>query len=215
MLTVLYLFFRNRTGEGIEHYASYLLVGYVLYNHFAKSTSSALQVLVDQKYLTIHTVFPKEIIVVSSVFSRGLELIISLVVCVIIGLFIGVPLRLSLLFSPFLVLILMVFILWVSLLLAIMNVFSRDIDNIYEVLLRVLFFITPIFYAKTYVSGIARLIVALNPLTYILEFGREILIYGNLPNGLIFIAIFSLHVFLLVIAYWFFRRLEPRIVEYL
>jgi len=215
MLSILYIFFRNRTGEGIDYYASYLLVGYVLYNHFAKTTSSALRVLVDQKFLTSHTIFPKEIIVISSVLSRSFELFISLGVSILIGFFIGVPLYFSLLFTPVLILLLLVFTMWVSLILAILNVFIRDIDYIYDVLLRVLFFITPIFYAKAYVSGIARLIVQLNPLTHILDFGRGIIIYGVLPNGLLFSIFICINVFLLMIALWFFRKLEPHILEFL
>ena len=215
MLSILYLFFRNRTGEGIEHFASYLLVGYVLYNHFAKTTTSAMRVLVNHKHLTIHTIIPKEIIVISSVLSRSYELIISLAVSVLIGLLIGVPLYPSLLFFPVLILVQIVFILWVSLFLAILFVFIRDIDYIYEVLLRVLFFITPIFYAKSYVSGIALLIVRLNPLTYLLDFGRGIIIYDTLPELVPFIAFTGLNLVLLILAFWLFRRLEPYIVEYL
>jgi ABC-type polysaccharide/polyol phosphate export permease len=215
MLTILYLFFRYRTGEGIEHFAAYLLVGYVLYNHFAKTTSSSMRVLVDHKHLTIHTIIPKEIIVISSVLSRSSELIISLGVSVLIGLLIGVPLYRSLLFFPVLVLVQIIFILWVSLILAILFVFIRDIDYIYEVLLRVLFFITPIFYTISYVSGIALMIVRLNPLTYLLDFGRGIMIYGTLPDFFPFLVFISLNLILLFLALWLFRRLEPQIVEYL
>jgi ABC-type polysaccharide/polyol phosphate export permease len=215
MLSVLYIFFRNRIGEGIEHFAAYLLVGYVLYNHFAKTTSSALQVLVDQRFLTSHTIFPKEIIVISSVLSRSLELIISLGVSIFIGLIIGVPLYFSLLLSPVLILLLLVLILWVSLILAILNVFIRDIDYIYDVFLRVLFFITPIFYAKSYVSGFANLIIRLNPLTYVLDFGRGIIIYGTLPDFFTLAAVLGFQIILFVIALWFFRRLEPYILEFL
>ena len=142
-------------------------------------------------------------------------LIISILVSVIIGVFIGVPLHFSLLLLPLLFVIQIIFILWVSLFLAILNVFTRDIDYIFEVLLRILFFITPIFYAKTYVSGIALLIVQLNPLTHILDFGRDIIIYGKMPNAMMLLALFSTHIVLLIIALWLFRKLEPHILEFL
>src|SRR3990172_9319508 len=75
MLAVLFVFFRIRIGEGIEHYGIYLLIGIIQYTHFANSTSASMRVLHSVKGLTCNTIFPKEILIMGSVISNTIEFI--------------------------------------------------------------------------------------------------------------------------------------------
>src|SRR4051794_18371713 len=58
MLAVLYLFFSMRVGQGIPHYATYLLIGLVQFTHFSKSTASAMRVLYRMRSLVTNVIFP-------------------------------------------------------------------------------------------------------------------------------------------------------------
>jgi ABC-type polysaccharide/polyol phosphate export permease len=112
------------------------------------------------------------------------------------------------------VLLQLLLVLWVSLLLASLYVFVKDIEHVYQVFLRVLFLVTPTFYAPDLLgSGAARLVVLLNPLAQLIGYSRAILI-GEvpLPYGVL-AALFAANLLLILAALTVFRRLEPRFAE--
>jgi ABC-type polysaccharide/polyol phosphate export permease len=215
MLSVLYLIFHSRTGEGIDHYEIFLLVGIVILTNYSKTTSSLMKVLVSQKGLTAYAIFPKEVMVISGVFAHIIELVISIIISILFAILLGIPPRASLLFLPVLIFMQILLVLWISLILSNLYVFVRDIDHIYQVFLRILFFITPIFYSMDYVDGISRIVVQLNPLTYLVEVGRNIIIDGVFPNPVTSVAFISVNLLLLAISLLIFRRQETAFGEFL
>src|SRR5262249_22767266 len=149
--------FRYQTGRTIEHYALYLLIGLVQYTHFANSTSRALTVLYSMKHLTANAIFPKELLVLSATTADTIELALSMIICVVVAVFSGVTLTWAILLLPFVWLlqfILLQFILVssISLMLSSIYVFVRDIGHIYNAFLRLLIFITPIFYDRSFLG---------------------------------------------------------------
>src|ERR1700738_4939813 len=92
MLGILFALFRHRTGQSIEHYAIYLLIGLVQYTHFSNSTSRSMTVLYSMKQLTGDTIFPKEVLVFSSVMADAVELLFSMLICIAIAVLSGITL---------------------------------------------------------------------------------------------------------------------------
>lgn len=214
LLLVLAAFFRFRFQEHIEHYTLYLLIGIVHYIHFANSTTAAMRVLRARQDLTCNTLFPKEVLVISTVLSQTVDFIVSLLVClVLIGLS-GLGIGVSILLLPVLVMLQVGVVLWVALLLACLYVYLRDIDHIYQVFLRVLFFSTPMFYDLSYVGdGLARTVVALNPLAQVIHVSRDLMIEADSSSfGACGVLVLS-SVGLTGLALQIFRRLEIRFAE--
>jgi lipopolysaccharide transport system permease protein len=88
------------------------------------------------------------------------------------------------------------------------------VDHIYQVLLRMLFFVTPVFYDLPFVGhGLARYIVLLNPLTHLIQFSRELVVEGRLFSGPSFLLLLLGNVAMLYLAIVTFRRLEPTFAE--
>src|SRR5215470_14225807 len=85
MLGILFALFKYRTGQTIEHYAIYLLIGLVQYTHFSNSTSRSMSVLYSMKQLTGDTIFPKEVLVFSAVMADAVELLFSMLICIAIA----------------------------------------------------------------------------------------------------------------------------------
>ena len=213
-LLVLAAFFRFRFQEHIEHYTLYLLIGIVHYVHFANSTTAAMRVLRVRKDLTCNTLFPKEVLVISTVLSQTAEFIVSLLVCLVLvglsGLGVGGPALLL----PVLVMLQVAVVLWVALLLSCLYVYLRDIDHIYQVFLRALFFATPIFYDLSYVGdGLARTIVALNPLAQMIHVSRGLMIKTDSSSFGVCVLLVLSSMGLIALALRIFRRLEIRFAE--
>mgnify|MGYP000333053325 CR=1 FL=1 len=214
LVAVLYIFFQTRLAEGIEHFPLYLLIGVVQYNHFATSTNTAMHVLHSMRSLTGEVVFPKEIMVVGSVLASSFEFVVEMLILVVIAALAQIPLTAALLWLPFVVLMQIVFVLWISFGLACLYVFVRDIEHLYTVLLRLLFFITPIFYAPTFLGEtVARWIVRVNPLAELMALARGILLDGSFPASSQLGLFFILNLGALLLAWRFFKFMEPRFAE--
>ena len=68
--------------------------------------------------------------------------------------------------------------------LAAIGVFLRDMSQTISLITTVLMFLSPVFYPVTAVPEKFRPFIMANPLTFIIEQAREVLIWGHLPNWL-------------------------------
>jgi ABC-type polysaccharide/polyol phosphate export permease len=215
MLVLLFILFSGRLGKGIDHYAIYLLIGLVQFTHFSTTTNRAMHVLVSMKHLTSDTIFPKELLVIGSVLADVVELMAAMSVCVIIAKVTGVDLSWPIFMLPVVFLLQVTLALWVSLCLACLYVFVRDLTYVYQAFVRVLLFATPIFYAPSFLEhGAAQYIVWLNPLAHLVSFSRSLIIGGELLPVHQLLVFFAINVALLYGSIQLFRRYEPVFAEY-
>jgi len=213
MLTILYVVFRFRIGEQIENYTLYLLVGLVHYTHLSNCTVAAMRVFHDKRSLTTDTIFPKEILVVAAVLSRSIEFAISVFVCIAIALLTGIQPSWSFLLVVPAILVQTAFVLTLSLMLSFSYLYLKDIEHLYELFLRMLFFLTPIFYDLKFLGhGVVRTITLLNPLTYFIMFTRAAILGGGslLPQLLASIVTTGV---LLSMSFLAFKKFEPALAE--
>jgi lipopolysaccharide transport system permease protein len=215
MLIFLFLFFNWRIGREIEHYALYLLIGIIHYTHFSNSTNASMSVLSGMRQLTCNTILPKEVLVIGSVITNTIEFIISMVFCILMAYVSGVRLSWTVMLLPLVFLLQLTMVLWVSFALSCLCIFVKDIGHIYQVFLRLLFFVTPIFYANAFLEGkMAKHIVLLNPLAYFMAFSRAVVIEGNLFSIKLFVILLSLNTLFIYVAFKIFKKQEPLFAEY-
>jgi ABC-type polysaccharide/polyol phosphate export permease len=215
MMAVLFAYFSLNAGREIQHYGVFLLLGMIHYTHFSNSTSAAMNVLTNMSQLTRHTILPKEVLVIGSVLATSVEFVVSMLVCAVLACFTGVPISWAMLGLPLIVVLQMLFVMWVSLVLSAVRVFVKDLSHIYQVLLRLLFFATPIFYATAFLGNrLALQLVRVNPLARLIGLSRDSVIQGQmLPLG-VFLALAAIHAALLWGAFRWFKRCEPSFAEY-
>jgi ABC-type polysaccharide/polyol phosphate export permease len=214
IVVVLFAIFRFRFASEIDSYPIYLLAGVVPYSHFANATSSSIGVLQSMKSLTVGATFPKEILVLGTVFARTLDFVLSLAFCVVIAIVAGVRPGAALLMLPAVVVLELLLALWVSLALALSYVFVRDVRSVYQVFLRILFVATPIFYPSSLLGdGAARRLVELNPLATVIAFARSILIEDRAPGAAEMLVFLAVNAALVALSLEAFRRLEPSFAE--
>lgn len=214
LLVILFFFFNNQLGAGLDHFGIYLLIGLVQFTHFSNATSSSLRALRSSRELTAETVFPKELVVLGMVASLSIEFVVSMLISLLIALATGVTPQLTWLWTPAVIVIQLLLVVWVSIGLASLYPFARDIDHVYEVVVRILFFATPIFYQIELVGdGWARTFVELNPLYYVIKMMRDAVLNGQSPPLLSLIAFIAVNIALLFAAMFVFKRLEPEFAE--
>lgn len=214
-LLVLYALFRNRVGESIDHYAIYLLIGLVQFTYFSKSTANAMRVLYRMRGLATKVIFPKDVLIYSSLMSDAPEFVISMGVTVLIAAATGVPVSVALAGIPLVIAMQMLLVLWMSVFLSIGYVFVRDLDHIYEVFVRLLFFATPIIYGIDILSARVAQLAMLNPLAHLIGFARTMILDGAMPPPWHLAAFAAVNVALCYGAIATFRRVEPALIEQL
>lgn len=220
---VLYVVFTNvvKLGSGVRFYPVALLLGVVLFSFLSESTGGAVTSLIDRENLVRKIEFPRLAVplatVLTALFNVGLNLIV-----VIIFLFAsGGHVRWSWLELPLLVFLLASFATGLAMLLSALYVRYRDVKPIWDVVLQVSFYASPIFYPITRVHNLTlRHALMLNPFAAILQQARHALIDPSHPSaaaaiggGVRLLAPLAIALVVIALGYRVFSREAPRIAE--
>jgi ABC-2 type transport system permease protein len=164
-------------GNSVPFYPVYLLFGIVIWTFFIEATVSCLYSIVSKGDLIRKVYFPRIVLVFSNSFTAFLTLCSNLIIVVLFIIFFGAtPLFENIIFVPFLLFELFIFVLGIGLLLGSLYVKFRDIAHIWEIGLQALFYATPILYPLSIVPSNLAKIVILSPLAQIIQDLRFILI---------------------------------------
>jgi ABC-2 type transport system permease protein len=218
---VLYLIFTHviRFGGSVPHYPVVLLAAIVVFNFYSEATSGAVISFVSRENLLRKVYFPRAAVPISVTFTAGANLALGVLVVLLFALIDGVtPSGTWLLFIGA-ALAVVVLATAVSLLVAVLYVRFRDVQPIWEVILQLLFWGTPIIYTIEHVPTTLRHLEMLSPLAVAIQQSRHWLVPSNMSAGeaiggtvrlLIPLAIFLA---IIALAWWGYRREEPRMAE--
>jgi ABC-2 type transport system permease protein len=204
-----HLFFKDNPTYSIR-----LLVGLILWFFFAEATTVGMNSLLSKADILKKIYIPKWIIIISatvhSALAFGFNLIILFLFLFSYNIFPDL-LHLSL------------FFVYVFLIYGISLIFSffaaplivrfRDLNQIWEVLLQVLFYASPIIYPITAVPPKVQSMLYFNPMTLLIEHSRVVLIDNGIARFdhlLIFVAIFIPVIFL---SLWYLRSASKNLIE--
>jgi ABC-2 type transport system permease protein len=168
--------------QQIANYPAYFLAGSVFWTFFAQATSHAASLTTDASEIARRVYVPRSVFVASAVGVALVNLLYSLVPLLVILVITGQPVRLTWLFLPVSILTGVLFTAGVGLVVFTMASRFVDVKETYLVLLSAWFFLTPIVYTPAVLAPKYRLIVRLNPLTYLVEMFRAPLYDGWLPG---------------------------------
>jgi len=209
--------------QSAPHYPVILLMSVILYTFFAEATAGSVSCVLDKEPLVRKLHFPRLAIPLSVVLTAGMNLSLNLVVVLIFATASGVYPKLTWLEFPLLVGILAIFASGCSMLLSALFVRFRDLRPIWEVVLQVLFYATPIIYLVDRIKPPYlwfRHVAMFNPLGAIVEQSRHAMVdptaqgaaavaggwaYLAIPAGIV-LGVFAL-------GYWYFNRAAPYIAE--
>lgn len=154
LFCVMYVVFVKflRFSDGTATFPLVLLLGISMWNFFTESTSMGLSSIISRGDLLRKVNFPKYIIVVSATINALICMLINLGVVVVACILSGVQFTANVLWLPLNLVQLYLLSLGVALLLSTLNVYFRDAQHIWEVVLQGLFYATPIIYPLSMVE---------------------------------------------------------------
>jgi lipopolysaccharide transport system permease protein len=209
---VLYFFFRHLFGQE-ENFAINLLVGLMAFRFFTTGTTSSLQAIVGKPSLVTKVYIPRQILVLSNVLANLISSLLEFIVLLLIIFVLLGHLPLTVLLFPLIHFLYFWFIFGAGLLLSSLFVYFRDLNQIWEVLVNVLFFCSPIFYPLSIVPAYLMPYYMLNPITQYIAIYRQVMVAGDLPSLGSAIGIIVVGIAAYFVGSFAFSKLQRRFAE--
>jgi ABC-type polysaccharide/polyol phosphate export permease len=203
-MIVLSVVFSNYLRSTLENYPVYVLCGLMAWNFFSSTTQAAMGEMLWSGALIQRIYVPKSVFAVAALGTGLVNIGLSLGPLLIITLALGVPLRPALLVLPLSVLLLAIFALGVGLLLSTAVVYFADMMPVYEVLLTIWLYATPIIYPLEIIPKELRGIFQFNPMFYFVELFRLPIHSGVVPPLQTWLIGAAIAVTTLVVGGWVF-----------
>lgn len=190
-------------------YPVFVFVGLNFWNFFSSAITSASGSLASNESLIKKVYFPRIIIPLASIATNFFDFIISTIFLIILLFIYGIlPNLWIILVFPLLTLLVLTTCIGIGLLLSSLNVRYRDIRQILPFFIQILIFLTPVFYPITMLSEQKRWILALNPLTTVIEISRSSLMGNMTVNFFNLTLSVIVSLILLVIGLLYFKKTE-------
>jgi len=164
-------------------YPVFAFVGILFWNYFSTSLTNASNSIIDNEGIVKKIYFPRLILPIASAVTPLVDLLIALTLLLLLMLYFGlVPLLLGIVLLPVLLLIAFLSAAGLGLFLASVNLKYRDIRYALPFFIQMLMYLTPVIYPSSLLGENYRWILALNPLTGVIETARAALLNTHSVN---------------------------------
>ncbi len=179
--------FKSRWGgnggdESKTQFAVLLFVGMIVFTLFSEVLNRAPVLILSNINYVKKVVFPLEILPVISMGAALFHSLISVGVLLAAFVLFNGYLHWTVILVPLVFLPLVFLALGLSWILASLGVFLRDVGQTIGIVTSVLMFLSPVFYPISAVPERFRPFIMANPLTFIIEQAREVLVWGHTPD---------------------------------
>ena len=213
ILTVLYVVFTNIFSSDIEHFPLYILLGIILWNMFGRGTTMGLNSILSRSSIMTQIYFPREIPAISATITSFLMLCLELIVFGVFFVAFQFMPPLTIVFLPLILILEFFLVLGVSLPLSVLNVRYRDIQFIWVVVIQVGFFLTPIFYKSEILPESIQNILYFSPMVQIVNIAHDLALYNITPSIEAVQVAIGTTMFVFVVGYIIFRKIQSKIIE--
>jgi len=215
-MTLVYsLVFSVLVPSTMPKFPVFILAGLLPWNFFSGALLGATVAVTSNGQLINRVYFPREILPLAVVLANGVNYIIALILLFGFAVLYSVPLGISLLWLPLLVIVQLMLVVGLGLLLASVNVYYRDTQQIVDVVILAWFFLTPIIYSLDLLAdpALRTLVQVLNPMASLVVAYRQVLYVGGSPNLGVLGTTLAQAALVLLIGALVFRRLGPGFAE--
>lgn len=177
--------FQAKWGVGSDsktEFALVLFIGMIIHGVLAESMNNSPSLMLRNISYVKKVVFPLEILPWIVMGSTLFHALISMMVWSLFYIVVNHTFQWTIIFLPLVIFPLVLFSLGVSWVLASLGVYIRDIWQMTGVLTTVLLFMSPVFYPASMLPEPYQTIIYINPLTFIIEQARNVLMWGGVPN---------------------------------
>lgn len=227
--------FGMRGGGRSAEFMLYILIGVLTFQFISATTGQASACIRANRGLIHEISFPKAVFPVSVTSSRLYDLLWGLVVLVAFLLVAGIWPSIHFLWLPLLVVLTAMFALGVAFVVAFVGAFFADTTNVVNIVLRLLFYCSPIFYfvrdevsyevrdglcvevvkyEALFHNDLACLVYMWNPIACFFECYRDVLLWGRVPDPHLLYRAAVVSIIVCVVGFAVFCRGEGKFAKY-
>ena len=190
---LIYVFMFGYVFKSSEQYfAVFVFIGITLWDFFNKSLIQSVKVIKNNKAIVSKVDIPKFILLIIKMCVNGFKMSISLLIIVVMLFVWRVPVTWNILYFIPILLTLFMIVFGFGCFLLHYGVFVEDLSNVLNIVLRLLFYLTGVFWSimdrlpAPYNAYIGKG----NPIAFLLTSMRECVLYGTAPNQKLLLAWF-------------------------
>jgi len=194
-------------SDGVP-YPIFVFIGLLFWQFFSGSLSDTSNSLVSNQAIVTKVYFPRLILPISAVIVKMVDFLIASVI--LIGLMIYyhfTPTLLGIAVFPILLIITFMASIGFGLFLASINVKYRDVRYVLPFFIQILMYLTPVIYPAS-IAGKYSWILALNPMTGVIQTARTALLGTTPINWLLVTISFVATVIVMLVGIYTFKKTE-------
>ncbi len=200
-----------KSGPGA--YALSIFAGLIIFNLFSELAYRSPGLLHEHAGIIKRSIFPSETLAWTATIRACVYAGISFGVLLVFQVAITHAIPLTALLLPFVLLPLFLFLLGMSWFLMALGCFTRDVAYLMVSIVPVFMWVTPIFYSAQDVPGHLQIVIRLNLIGDYVELIRDLLLFGILPNPILYLVTVAFSLFIFVGSYRFFMRYKAVLVD--
>jgi len=195
--------------------AIFFYAGILPWSFFANSITYGIQCFTGNHHYLKQVYFPRIILPLVGVFTAFVDLLIASTLFIALLVFYKFPVSITAFWIIPLFFLLVLFVVSLSLISSILNVYYRDLGLVSSFLLQVIFFSTPVLYSVDKLPLKLKTLFFYNPLTFIFENIKRCLLEGrDVVEWQYFMMLFIL-ILLLIVSYRIFKFMERKLADVL
>lgn len=194
-------------------YPLFIYAGLLPWLFMVNSLSSSMNVFISDSALIKKIYFPRQVLVIATMLAKVFDLFLSLIIFFIMMLFFKIKLTFFIfLFIP-VFLIQFLFVYSLALILSALNLYYRDIQYLFNLIITLWFYLTPVIYSVDFFPQKYRIIFQLNPMAVFINAYRQVLLGGDFFKFSSIIIALIISLILYFLARLIFKKLERNFAD--
>ena len=166
------------------YFASFIFVGLSAWQFFERMVNGSVKLIINNRDLVTKVYLPKYILLLSKSFTYLFKLFISLIITFVLMLIQHVPFTWHIVLLIPILIVLYILSFGIGLILMHFGVTLNDLANLTNIGLKMVFYLSGVFYniSKRLKGTLSHVLLFANPIAFIMNELRKVLIYGKLPD---------------------------------
>ena len=214
-LLVMVVIFTQFFGNNTPNFVIYVFCGMLVFAFFSESTSGGMESLLGNANIMTKVKVPKYLFLFSRNIATGINFLLTLCIFFIFVWLDQLPMgpRFLLLIYP--IFTLMLFNIGTGLILSALYVFFKDIHYLYDIFLRLMMFMSAIFYPIDDFSLQTQRLFMLNPVFAHIHYFRLVVLHGLVPSINVHLVLFLYAFLSLSIGMWIYKKYNQKFIYYM
>lgn len=169
--------------SSVKYFPVFVFVGLTMWNFFNKTTIASVKMVRNNKAVVSKVYIPKYMLVIQRMMVNGFKMMISFILVVGMMAIYRIPITWNVFYIIPIIIVLLLFTFGLSCIVLHFGVFMDDLHNIMNVLLRLMFYMSGIFYSigDRLSEPYRSILLKCNPVSMLIESGRLCLLYSSAP----------------------------------